>query len=118
MIAKADGIEESFEIEGVFFEIRHAQVVRNRAKSENQMVIGNVLRVFARSGRLTCQNCAAGRQIYSGDAGTNERSAVQAAAQRGGDVAGLEAAAGNLGKHRSEEESVCLADKGDCYRRA
>src|SRR5215469_2705244 len=103
MIAKADGIEESFEIEGVFFEIRHAQVVRDRAKSENQMVVGNMPVVFARTARLVRQSYAAGRQICCGDPGTDELCAVQAAAQWRGDVAGLEAAARDLGKHRSEE---------------
>src|SRR3974377_2511756 len=42
---------------------------------------------------------------------------MQAAAQRRTDVRRLETAAGNLGRHRGEEQSVCLADKCPLYVR-
>ena len=119
MISYADGVQQSLEVERESFQIGHAEVVGHGAKSENKVVIGNLLAaVFTRTGRTWRQAYAVRRKIYSGDPCTDEPCAVQAAAQRRGDVAGLKAAARDLGEHRSEEERVCLADQRDGRRTA
>src|SRR5215472_1733792 len=43
MIANADRIEQTLEIEREFFKIGHTQVIRDRAESENKVVIRNIL---------------------------------------------------------------------------
>src|SRR5215471_372401 len=112
VIANADGVQQSLEAERESFQIGHAEVVRHGAKRENKVVIGNLLAtVFTRTSRIWRQAYAVRRKIYSGDPCTDEPGAVQAAAQGRGDVAGLKAAARDLGKHRSEEERVCVADQ-------
>ncbi len=114
MITNADRIEQALEIEGELFEIGHAEVVRDRAERKHHMVIRNVpAQVFANAGRSVLQNYSALRKIDSRDPCTDKLSAMQATAQRCCDVAGLKAAAGDLGEHRSKEQRVRLADERD-----
>src|SRR5580704_19656820 len=40
VIADANRIEKTLEIEGIFFEVGHAEVVRYRAECEDEMIVG------------------------------------------------------------------------------
>src|SRR6516225_8585803 len=73
VIANADGIQQSLEVEREFLQVGHAEVVGHGAKSENQVVIGNLLAaVFAHTSRTWLQAYAVRRKIDSGDPCTDE----------------------------------------------
>src|SRR6516165_3122322 len=113
MVANLDGVKQSLEVERKFFEVGHPQVVRDSAKSKNEVVIANILAsvFFTGTWPSLCQTHTMLSKIDFRDPCADELSAVQAAPKGRADVAGLEATARNLGEHRSEKQSIGGADQ-------
>src|SRR5215469_13309664 len=70
---------------------------------------------LARSAAFYCDSDAALGELHFGDAAANDLRAAEAAAKRRADVARLQAAAGDLGQHRCEEQRIGVADQGERY---
>jgi len=75
------------------------------------MVVGNFARgEGAVGGFAYFYEDAAFFEVDTGGAGADKFRAVQTGAEWGADVAGFEAASGDLGEHGSEEQGVGFAD--------
>src|ERR1700744_97293 len=103
VIANANRIEKTFEVERIFLEVYHPEVVRDRSESEHEMIVGNFVS-FSRSGlsriraghinRIGCEDDTTALEIDARDAGAGELCPVKAAAQWCADVTGFEVRSG------------------------
>src|SRR5579872_1993068 len=120
VIADANRVDEAFEIEGIFFEVGHAEIIRDGTEREDEMVVENFVS-FAGIGlrrvraihidRIFGENNATALEIDAGNAGASELRTVEGTAQRRTDMAGLEVRAGNFSEHGRKKNGVRFADE-------
>src|SRR5260370_30052983 len=114
VVANPDGVKQRLEAEGEPLNVRHSQVIRNRAERQDQMVVQDFSwRPSAGMSRAIAQNHPALLEVNLRGLSANELRPMQTAAQRSADVAGFEAAPGHFSEHGSKKKRVRIAARGD-----
>ena len=118
-VANPNGVAQRFEVQRMFTNGVVAQVVGNRPQRQDEMVVGKLdrlpIQTLTRLPALHADTTVV--QVDVPNPSADDPRAAQAGAQRAGNVRRLQAAGGDFGEHRREQQCVGFADQRELHQR-